>query len=72
MALPGLLSASGSTRATFSSKAGPTFDLAGLFVILPTPHLFLETASFNKLAEPADRLLNRFAVTNTHYNHCFS
>jgi hypothetical protein len=56
----------------FSSQASTTFDLAWLFVILPTPHFLLQATSFNQLPEAADRVLNRFAVANNHANHYFS
>jgi hypothetical protein len=72
LALPSFWGTPGGMGTTFSSQACTTFDLTWLFVILPTPHFLLEATSFNKLAEAADRLLNRFAVANTHYNHWFS
>jgi hypothetical protein len=67
--LAGLESSSGTESATFRTQASATLDLAWLFVVLPPPHFSLQATSFNKLSEPANRLLNRFAVANSHANH---
>lgn len=67
--LSGFLGTSGGKGTTLSSQAGTSIGLAGLFVVLPTPHFLLEAASFDQLAEAADCLLYRFAFADTHDNH---
>jgi hypothetical protein len=68
----GLQSASSTQGAPFGTQASTTFDLARLLIILPTPHFPLQPTPLNKLSKPADRLLDRLAVANSHTNHQFS
>jgi hypothetical protein len=62
----------GAAGTSFRTEAGATLDLARLFVILSTPHFFLNAASFYQFAEAANRLLNRFAVAYDESNHSSS
>jgi len=55
---------SSATISPFGSQPSAAFGFAGLFVIFPATHLFFDTAPLDQFAETADRLLNRFAVTN--------
>ncbi len=54
----------GAASSTFGSQAGTPLQRAWLFIEFATAHLFFDSTSFNKLPEPAYRLLDTFAVTN--------
>jgi hypothetical protein len=59
----------GSAGATFGSQAGAAFDFAGLFVVFPSSHFFLDAASLNQFAKTANCFLNRFFVAHDQLNH---
>lgn len=68
-ALPIFFGPPGGEGAANCSQASAAFDIAWLFVKLPSAHFPLQATSFNEFAEAADCLLNRFAVAKTHDNH---
>jgi hypothetical protein len=48
---------------SLSSQTGATLGLAGLFVVLSTPHFLLDSASFHQLPKASHRFLNAFAIS---------
>jgi hypothetical protein len=68
-ALPIFFGPPGGKGAANGSQASAAFDIAGLFVELPSSHFPLQATSFNEFAEAADCFLNRFAVAKAHDNH---
>jgi hypothetical protein len=57
------------TIPTLGPLLAPSLDLAGLFVKLPTSHLFLQSASLYQLAEPSYRILDRLSIADLQLNH---
>lgn len=49
------------TRAALGAESGTTLGLAWLFVEFANSDLFLNSATFDKFAEPADGLLSSFS-----------
>jgi hypothetical protein len=50
------------TGTPLGAETRATLDFTRLFVELANPHFFLDTASFDQLAEAADGLLGRFLI----------
>jgi hypothetical protein len=59
----------GAAGAAFGTQAGAPFDLAGLLVVFPSSHFFLDAAPLDQLAETAHSFLNRFFVAHDQLNH---
>ena len=62
----------GRATAASGSQTGTTAGLAGLLVVFPAAHFFLDAAPLDQFAEPADRFLNRLAVSDVQLNHASS
>lgn len=58
--------------AALGTQASTPLDLARFLVVLTSSRFSFQSASFHKFAEPTNRFLNRFAVTDTHRNHQIS
>ena len=66
-------SASGHLRsaesAPLSSQTSATLDLTGLLIKFTTTTFLLNTATFNQLLKTTNRVLNRFFLTQSKFNH---
>lgn len=55
--------------ATFGAKVSSAFRFARLLVRFTTTHFLFDTATFHKLAETTNGVLNRFFFTKCKFDH---
>jgi hypothetical protein len=59
----------GHAGAAFGAAAGAAAGIAGLFVVLPTTHFFLDPGVLDELPETPHRIVDRLVLTQPKPDH---